>query len=134
MFGVLDISASGLVAQRTRLEVATSNLVNKDAILDAQGRYAPFRRRIAIMAPGDPASGQSKGVHVAEIQLDRAPFRKVYQPESPYADRDGNVSYPNIDSAIEQINAMDASRAYEANIAAAEATKAMYQASLRLLA
>lgn len=134
MFGLLDVSASGLVAQRTRLEVATSNMVNRDAILDSKGNYNPFRKRIAIMAPGDPQTGNADGVHIAQIKLDQSPFRKLYQPESPYADKDGNVNYPDIDPAIEMINALDASRAYEANIAAAEATKSMYQASLRLLA
>ncbi|MCX5661828.1 MAG: flagellar basal body rod protein FlgC [Planctomycetota bacterium] len=134
MFGLLDVSASGLVAQRTRLEVATSNMVNRDAIVDAKGNYNPFRRRVAIMAAGDPESGNAQGVHIAEIKLDQSPFRKLYQPESPYADKEGNVSYPNIDPSIEMINALDASRAYEANIAAAEATKSMYQSSLRLIA
>ncbi len=133
MFGSLDISTSALVAQRTRLEVIAANMANKDAIYDAQGRYAPYRRRIAIFAQGDPATGQDQGVHVKEIMLDPAPFLKRYEPGHPNADQQGYVQYPNIDSSMEMINAMEASRAYEANVAAAEATKSMMQTSLRLL-
>ena len=66
--------------------------------------------------------------------LDNAPFKKVFEPGNPNADAGGYVDYPNIDPTVEQISALEASRAYEANITAAEATKSMMQASLRLLA
>jgi len=134
MFGSLDISASGLVAQRTRLDVIASNVANRNSIVDADGNYSPFRRRLAIFSPGDPTSGKSQGVHVQEIKLDESPFIKKYEPDSPFAGVDGYVEYPNIDPMMEMVNAIDASRAYEANIAAAEAAKSMMQNSLRLLA
>ena len=134
MFGSLDISASALVAQRTRLNVISANLANSSSIYNEQGDYDPYRRRIAVFAPGDPATGNKDGVHVAEILLDTAPFRKVYEPSNPNADANGYVDYPNINPIMEQINALEASRAYEANITAAEATKSMMQTSLRLLA
>jgi len=134
MFGSLDISASALVAQRTRLETISANMANKDAIYDAKGNYSPYRRRIPIFAQGDPVSGQPEGVHIQKIMFDPAPFKKVYEPGNPVADVDGYVEYPNIDSAVEMINALEASRAYEANVTAAEATKSMLQVSLRLLA
>lgn len=134
MFGALDISASALVAQRTRLEVIAANTANSSSIYDAKGNYAPFRRRIAVFGEGDPATGNPRGVHVHEIKLDDAPFRKKYEPGHPEADAEGYVNYPNVHSAVEQINALEASRAYEANITAAEATKSMLQTSLRLLA
>ena len=134
MFGSLDISTSALVVQRTRMEVIAANLANKDAIYDAQGNYAPYRRRIPVLAPGDPASGSSQGVHVQKILLDQSPFRKAYEPGHPNADAQGYVEYPNVDSSMEMVNALEASRAYEANITAAEASKAMAQASLRLIA
>ncbi len=134
MFGSLDISSSGLVAQRIRMETISSNLANRDSINDANGNYSPFRRRIAIFAPGDPSRDSDEGVHVKQIMLDRSPFRKVYEPGHPYADANGYVSYPNIDPTMEAVNALEASRAYEANITAAEATKSMLQQSLRLLA
>lgn len=134
MFGSLDISTSALVAQRTRMNVIAANMANMNSIEDADGNYSPFRRRIAVFASGDPSRGSDRGVHVSEILLDATPFRKVKEAGSPYADADGYVEYPNIDPTMEQINALEASRAYEANITAAEATKAMMKASLRLLA
>ena len=134
MFGSLNLSTSGLIAQRTRMEVIAANLANRSSIYDAQGNYDPFRRRIAVFAPGDPATGNREGVHVQEILLDQSPLRKVYDPGHPEADEQGYVGFPNIDPAMEMVNALEASRAYEANITAAEATKSMMQASLRLLA
>ena len=134
MFGSLNVSASALVAQRTRMEVISANMANKDAIYDAKGNYAPFRRRITVFAHGDPATGTDQGVHVQKILFDQAPFRKSYEPGHPNADEKGYVEYPNIDSSVEMINALEASRAYEANVTAAEATKSMMQASMRLLA
>ena len=143
MYGALDISVSGMVAQRTRLETIAANIANKDAILDPNGDPNAFRRRIAILRPGDPAaksaSGRSSGVHVSEIMLDEAPFIKKYEPNSPYAQPEGHpdhgyVYYPNIDSATEQVNAVEAMRAYEANVVAAEATKTITAQALRMIA
>ncbi len=133
MFGALDVSTSGLVAQRTRLQVIAANLANRSSLLDANGNYAPYRRRFAVLSAGQDEQG-GPGVRVAQIQMDDAPLRKVYEPGSPYADRDGYVQYPNVEPAIEMVNALEATRAYEANITAAEATKSMWQTSLRLLA
>ena len=134
MFGSLDISTSALVAQRTRMTVIAANLANRNATHDAAGNYSPYRRRIPVFAQGDPVSGSDHGVHVQDIELDPSPFRKVLDPTNPDADAEGYVRMPNIDPAVELINAMEASRAYEANITAAEATKSMLQTSLRLLA
>jgi len=134
MFGSLDISTSGLIAQRTRMEVIAANLANQNSIYDAKGNYSPYRRRVPVLAPGDPATGNQGGVHVQNILLDPSPLRQVYDPGHPNADSKGYVQYPNIDSSVEMINALEASRAYEANITAAEATKSMIQSSLRLLA
>lgn len=132
MFGILNVSTSALVANRTRMEVIAGNMANANSIFDAKGAYNPYRRRAAVLAPGDGAGGE--GVHVAKIELDRSEFRKVYDPGHPNADKAGYVAYPNVSPEIEMINAIEASRAYEANITAAEATKQMIQTSLRLLA
>lgn len=134
MFGSLNVSASALVAQRTRMEVISANIANKDAIYDAKGNYSPFRRRVAVFAHGDPATGSKEGVHVQKILLDAAPFRKSFEPGHPDADAQGYIEYPNIDSSVEMINALEASRAYDANVTAAEATKSMMQTSMRLIA
>lgn len=131
MFGSLDISTSALVAQRTRATAIAANLANRNANFDANGENNPFQRRIPIFAPGDPATGNPNGVHVKEIMLDQ----KVQLKESddPRA-VNGYLKTTNISPVIEQVNMIEASRSYEANIAAAEATKSMMQTSLRLLA
>ena len=134
MFGSLDISASALVAQRQRLTAISANLAMRPVAVDPNADPDLFRRRITIFSPGDPARGSDKGVHLKEILLDQSPFTKKWDPGHPYADADGYVQFPNVDPSIEMINAIEASRAYEANITAAEATKTMLQTSIRILA
>jgi len=134
MYGSLDISTSALVAHRTRLNVISTNIANAQTILNERGEYEPFRRRIAMLAPGDPASGRTEGVHVSDIRLDQSPFLKKLEPGSPYADDQGYVSYPNINTTIESINALEAARSYEANIQAIEGTKSMISVALQMIA
>ncbi len=134
MYGALDTSTSALIAQRTRLETTAANIANAQALLNADGQYEPYRRRFTVFAPGDPASGSPLGVHVASIEIDQGPLIPRLEPGSPYADDDGYVFYPNVDPVIENMNAMEAARAYEANIAAIEATKSMMSIALQVLA
>ena len=138
MWGSLDIPTSGMVAQRIRLEAISSNIANSRALLDAQGNYNPYRRRAAEFAPGDPSAttvaGRSLGVHVAEISMDMDALRPEYDPTSPYADAGGYVMVPDIDPIKETVNAMEATRSYEANVVAAEALKSTMAQALRLLA
>ena len=134
MYGVLDISTSALVAQRIRLDVIAANIANQRTILNENDEYEPYRRRMVVFSEGDPARGQTKGVHVASIEIDYSPLNQKYEPGSPFADADGYVSYPNVNSVIETMNAMDAARAYEANITAIEATKSMLSAALKIIA
>jgi flagellar basal-body rod protein FlgC len=137
MYGALEVSTSGLIAQRTRLEAITENIVNKDTILDAAGNNNPFQRRVVFFAPGNPAAataaGKAQGVHVSSIEQEPG-FELRYEPGNAYADGNGFVKYPSINPVFEQLNAYEAGRAYEANIAAAEATKTMMAQALRLLA
>lgn len=134
MYGQLDISTSALIAHRVRLDVISANLANKDVILNAEGQYEPFRRRIAMLAAGDPSGNAAGGVHVASIELDNSPLVPKYEPDSKFADAEGMVYYPNINPVIEQVNAMEVARSYEANIMAIEATKLMMNSALQLLA
>lgn len=142
MYGSLDISTSGMIAQRTRLEAIAANIANRDTVLDSEGNVNPYRRRTVHFAPGDPsastASGRRMGVHVASIELDPSPFNLRYDPDSPHAYRSGPhkgyVPQPNINPVVEQINALEAARAYEANVIAAEASKSIMSHALRLLA
>lgn len=143
MYGSLDISVSGMVAQRVRLNTIAANLANRDAAFDANGDPNPFRRKIALLAPGDPSAstrhGRAMGAHVMRIVEDMGEFRKVYDPTHAAAKPDGHpdagyVYLPNIDPVTEQVNSMEAQRAYEANLAAAEASKAIMAQALRMLA
>ena len=138
MYGSLDISTGGMIAQRIRHEVSAANLANKESILDSSGKVNPYRRRHAMFAPGDPSAstpeGRRLGVHVAQIDISTAPPIYEYDPSSPYADKNGYVPHPDINSVVEVINSRDAERAYEANAMAAEATKAMLAQALRLIA
>jgi flagellar basal-body rod protein FlgC len=134
MFESLDISASALLAQRTRMDAIAGNIANMNTTRNARGEPIPYRRRFAVFAAGRPDGEGRAGVSVAKIEVDKGPFRKEYQPSHPDANKDGYVSYPNIDLAVEYVNALEASRAYEANVTAMEVSKAMMNASLRLLA
>lgn len=142
MYGSLDISTSGMIAQRTRLEAVTANIANKETILDAQGNLNPYRARLVHFAPGDPTAktelGRQSGVHVSKIEIDQSPLNWKWDPTSAYAEtsgpRTGYVPQSNVNPVFEQMNAMEAARAYEANVVTAEATKAMTAQALRLLA
>lgn len=141
MYGVLDISTSGMVAQRIRMETISANIANRDAILDSQGRVNPWRRREVMFAPGDPSAtsetGRNLGVHVKSININDGPPRLRWDPSSPFAFKDGPqsgyVPVPDVDSTTEQINGMEALRAYEANVVAAEGIKQMIGQVLRLV-
>jgi len=134
MFNVLDIGASGLAAQRARLDVISANIANASTTRDADGKPNPFRRRLAIFAEGRADDRSAPGVHVQQIKLDPSPFVTKYEPGHPDADAQGYVQYPNVDLSVEYVNALEASRAYEANVTMMETTKAMLNSSLRLLA
>ena len=132
MFGSLDISTSALVAQRTRLDAISANLANAEVKVDPKSPKA-FSERVVEFAQGDPVSGNPLGVHVASITPRKA-FRFIHSPGDLMADAEGNVWYPDIDPVVQNANGMLASRAYEANLAAVEASKAMFEASLRIIA
>lgn len=136
MFGSLDVSTSALVAQRIRMDTIAGNIANAQTVVRDDGLPGPYKRRVAVFEVGDGQGGA--GVHVSEVREDPSPGHFVYEPSHPHAiqsgPRQGYVEYPNIDPSIEMVNAMLASRAYEANVAAIEVTKSMISSSLRLLA
>ncbi len=132
MFNSLDISTSGLVAQRIRMNTCATNLANIDSVTSPDG--GPFKRRSVIFESGmDANGGSSEGVRVKSIEKEDT-FRFEYDPSNPYADDRGYVKLPGIDPFVETVNMMEAQRAYEANLAAAEVSKSMLQSSLKLLA
>jgi flagellar basal-body rod protein FlgC len=138
MFGAFDISTSGLVAQRVRLNTIANNIASADvtrASTDSAGRAVPYRRQYVVFQSALDEAGRARGVQVARVAADMSDFRKgEYNPTHEDAAPDGYIYHPNIDMATEYVNALEASRAYEANVTAMEATKAMMSATLRLIA
>ena len=135
MFDSLDIASSALTAQRIRMDMIAGNVANLNTTRNDKGELAPYRRRFVLFAGGRGGEkGNLPGVHVMQIAKDQSPFRRVFDPGNRDAGPDGYVQYPNVDLAIEQVNMLEASRAYEANVTMMETTKAMINATLRLIA
>jgi flagellar basal-body rod protein FlgC len=134
MFDALDIPASGLLAQRARMDAIVANVANIDTVANEKNENIPYRRRFVVFSPGQPGNTEKPGVHLKEVGVDQSPFRMVYDPGHRFADKDGYVKYPNVDLAIEQVNMIEASRAYEANITMMDTLKGMINSTLRLLA
>lgn len=133
MFGALGISASGMSAERLRLDVIAENLANADSTRGADGR--PYQRKQVVL---QQAGGQSfgevlKGVQVAAITTDPSPARRVHDPGHPDADAQGYVNLPNVDSVTEMVDMITASRGYEANVQALNTSKAMFLKTLEVL-
>ncbi len=140
-----SISASGMTAQRIRMDVIANNIANANTMVTAEG--TPYRRREVILeAPGRTfAESMStvrrrlnrvigSGVTVQKIVEDRSPmaFTQVYDPGHPFADGNGMVLRPNVNVTVEMVNMIDASRAYEANITAFNSYKQMAQKALQI--
>ncbi len=141
-FRSLDISASGLTAQRLRMDIISENLANISTTRTAAG--GPYRRRFTTFEQaGTPAFSSvlqntldngyaSAGVRVASIQEDPSEFKRVYDPTHPDAGADGFVLMPNVDVEREMVDMISASRAYEANVTAMNALKAMAVKALNI--
>jgi flagellar basal-body rod protein FlgC len=132
MFEALDTGASALQAQRTRMDTIAENIANINTRHGPNGEKSVFQRRLVTMSEGQPDDPSKPGVHV-QVQKDRsAPIMK-FEPGNPEADANGYVEYPNVDMTVEFVNALDASRAYEANVTMMETAKSMFSSTLRLL-
>ena len=138
-FSSMDISASALSAERTRMNLISSNLANANSTRTAEG--GPYKRKDAVFtatpAPGSfgAALGQAAGarrVEVSQIHEDQNPPRMQYEPNHPDADPAGYVAYPNVNVVEEMADMISASRSYEANVTAAQASKAMALKTLDL--
>ncbi len=132
----LNISASALTAQRMRMDVISENIANADTTRTENG--GPYRRRVTVMAeqPQTFSSMLNKasggGVVVSQIVEDMSDFKYEYDPEHPDADELGYVARPNVDQAREIIDLMSATRSYEANVTALNATKSMAVKALEI--
>ena len=141
----LAISASGMTAERLRMDVVANNLANVNTTRTPQG--GPFRREEVSLSPMGTTFGQTLaglsgddedngtvhgGVQAGQIVPDMRPFKRVYQPGHPDADAQGYVSMPNIDTVTEMVDMMGATRAYEANVAAVGAVKGMAMKAMEI--
>jgi flagellar basal-body rod protein FlgC len=141
IFGSLDISASGLIAERTRMDVTSQNLANaqstgyrrQDVVLRQQGGGFANVLGQAIGAGTAAGGGEGRGVQVAEIVTDENPQRRVYDPGHPDANAEGYVELPNVNAVTEMTDLISASRAYEANVTAMQTAKQMFSKTLELL-
>jgi flagellar basal-body rod protein FlgC len=134
----ISVSASGLTAQRKRLEVLVSNLVNANTT-QAAGKE-PFRRKDVVFAASNPEmnfgaafENAVQGVEISSVVSDRSEPLKRYEPGHPHADKDGYVSYPNVNPMEEMVNILSATRSYEANLQAVNMAKEMQQKTLEIL-
>jgi len=136
MFNALDISTSGLVAQRTRLNAISSNLANMSTTRDENGQANPYQPRYVTFATDTSlrSSGGGAGVEVASVEHSTSPPNMKYQPGHPDANEQGYVAYPAIDMTTEMVDALEATRAYEANIGVMEITKDLGAQTLRIIA
>jgi len=146
IFNSINIAATGLSANRVRLDVIADNMANATTTRTTEG--GPFRRSRVVMRPMAEGpnwrspflpdtldNGIGKGVRVVEIQKDRSTEpRFVYDPEHPDAilsgPREGYVEMPNVDVVTEMVDMISASRSYEANAAIIEGSKSMFQRAL----
>jgi flagellar basal-body rod protein FlgC len=133
--GAIGAAASALNAERTRVEVAVSNLANAESTRGPNGE--PYRRRDVLLESmaGDSFSGalgQAVGVRVAGVVEDTTPFQRRYDPSHQDADAEGFVSLPNIKSDEEMVDLLSASKAYQANLTAINVIRDMLQKALDL--
>ena len=140
MISALDISTSALVAQRTRLNAISSNLANMSSVRNENGEIKPFQARYVVFQADDQVqTGHgAMGVRVSSVETENVEPQYKYQPNHPLAVKDGKwkgyVAYPKINMVREFTDAMEATRAYEANIGVMEITKSLGQQTLRILA
>jgi flagellar basal-body rod protein FlgC len=144
IFDALNISASGLTAQRLRMDVTSANLANAQSTRTPEG--GPYRRQVVVLqeSSGDGSfagaltgalggGGEPAGVEVAAITPDTTPLRQVYEPGNPDANPQGYVEMPNVNPVEEMTDLIDSSRSYQANVTAMQTTKQVFSKTIELL-
>ena len=147
IFHAFNTSASSLTAQRLRMDVVASNIANQHstrARINEAGEVEPYRRKLVTMQPESNqfktylhrakygSTPATSGVRVTGIIEDQEPFRLVFDPTHPDADDLGYVRYPNVDPLKEMVDLMSATRSYEANVTALNASKDMLLKALEI--
>lgn len=135
----LNISGSGLTAQRLRMDVISENIANHDATRTEEG--GPYRRKMVVLSSSNNFRNmmlknineyEAAGVEVTEIVEDQSEFKLVFNPDHPDADENGYVSMPNVDTLKETVDMMEAYRAYQANVTALNTAKQMAVKALEI--
>lgn len=141
MFGAIDSAASGLTAERLRMDVISNNIANVNTTRTNEG--GPYKRQMAVFASRG-GNGNSfaqflsqqldsgSGVRVVGINKDNSPTRKVYDPAHPDANKDGYVEMPNVNVVTEMVDMISATRGYEANVTVVNAAKSMALKALEI--
>lgn len=140
IFNSINSSASGLTAQRLRMDVISKNIANANTTRTSNGM--PYKRQMVVFQEKGPSfedvlnsvsnKSSSDGVEVAAIVEDKSPFKMIYEPGHPDADKDGYVKMPNVDVVTEMINMISATRSFEANVASINSTKGMLMKALEI--
>lgn len=142
IFDSINISASGLTAERLRMDIISQNIANANVTRTANG--TPYRRKMVVFQEAEmnePFSSylskakdnfKKSGVKVSSIVEDQSEFKLVYNPGHPDADANGYVRMPNVDIMIEMVNMISATRAYEANVTSINSTKSMIMKALEI--
>jgi flagellar basal-body rod protein FlgC len=144
LFRSMEISASGLTAERFRMAVIANNLANLDTTAAAGG--GPFQRQAVVVAErtagpgavfaslggGIPTPDAGDGVQVVGIVTDTSPGDRAYDPGNPLADAQGYVTHPNVSPVVEMVDLMSAAQHYRANVTALEDAKDMVSAVIQV--
>lgn len=139
MITALDISTSALVAQRVRLNAIASNLANMSTTRDENGDIRPYQARFTVFQTDEELQTPqgAAGVKVAAVETEQVEPDYRYEPDHPHAIKEGKwkgyVAYPHINTTAEFVDALEATRAYEANVGVIEVSKSMSQQTLRIL-
>lgn len=141
MFGAIDSAASGLTAERLRMDIISNNIANVNTTRTAEG--GAYKRQLAVFAPRE-GNGNSfaqflsqelnsgSGVRVVGITKDNSPTRRVYDPAHPDANQEGYVEMPNVNVVTEMVDMISATRGYEANVTVINAAKSMALKALEI--
>lgn len=147
-FSAIETSASALTAERLRMDVISNNIANANTTRTVNG--GPYQRQMVMLQArpsfadvmrqqsGTAAAGTDsfdqvgRGVRVVQVVHDQRPFKLKYDPTHPDADANGYVQLPNVETVTEMVDLISASRAYEANVTALNAFKAMVSTALQI--
>lgn len=132
-FNIMNISSTGLSAQRFRIEIISTNIANSETTRTENG--GPYRRKVPVFQEvlrNIQGRKENGGVMVKSIYEDPSEFRTIYDPTHPDADENGYVRLPNVNIVREMVDMINAQRAYEANATAINTTKAMINAALQI--